>query len=54
MFLYVLLEDIKNDLELFNIAHIFEPKFNFKDTVNGEFWKWISQSQFSYHPLRTE
>ena len=29
-------------------------KFKFKDAANGEFQKWISQSQFSYHPLRTE
>ena len=54
MFLYVLLEDIKNDLKLFNNAHIFEPKFILKDTSNGEFWKWISQSHFSFHQLRTE
>ena len=29
-------------------------KTKFKDTANSEFRKWISQSQFSYHPLRTE
>ena len=25
-----------------------------KDTANGVFQEWISQSQLSYHPLRTE
>ena len=27
---------------------------NYKNAANGEFRKWISQSEFSYHPLRTE
>ena len=53
---HMLVEDIKNNLKLFNNTHVFESNRNtkFKDAANGEFQKWISQLQFNYHPLRKE
>ena len=52
----VLVEDIKANLKLINNTHISEPNILEKpfSVFNTEFQKWISQSQFSYHPLRTE
>ena len=41
----------KSKYAVINLSFTFRNT-KFKDAANGEFRKWISQSQFSYHPLR--